>query len=63
MCCHRFNRRPHLDVLMVAGPEVSRLSDEFARSSGLSHSIIDERLNEHKRISLKRSKANNLKIV
>lgn len=48
---------------MVARPEVSRLSDKFARPSGLRHSMIDERLNEHTRVSLKRSKANNLKIV
>ena len=31
---------------MVAGPEVSRLVDEFERSSGLSHSTTDEWHNE-----------------
>ena len=56
MCCQRFNLSPHLDVLMIARPEVSRLSDKFARSSGLRHSIIDERLNEHTRVSLKKIK-------
>ena len=31
---------------MVSGPEVSRLVDEFERSSGLSHFTSDERHHE-----------------